>query len=217
MATIPSPRGVAVWASVNDPDTKFNAAGVYSVKLAFDPNEPAVQAFLAKAEAARDAEFAKQAKELEDAGKKGLVKNLKVAPLFTAEVDNETGDETGRILINFKMTASGVSKKTGKPWSRKPTIVNGAGVVLKNPPKVGSGSVLKVSCELRGYYVAKDKEVGVSYKLEGVQIIKLVTFGTRDAASMGFGAEEDADDVEDAAPAPAAAGGAADDDGDDGL
>jgi hypothetical protein len=41
-----------------------------------------------------------------------------------------------------------------------------------------------------------DGSVGVSVQLEGVQLLKLVSGGQRDASSYGFGAE-DGDDIQD--------------------
>jgi hypothetical protein len=55
---------------------------------------------------------------------------------------------------------------------------------------------MKMNVELRGYYIAKDKEVGCSVYLNGVQIIKLVSYGSRDASGYGFGAEEDGDAID---------------------
>src|SRR3546814_7653155 len=80
------------------------------------------------------------------------------------------------------MTATGVSKKTGKAWTRKPNIFDAKGNQLKNPPSIGGGSEMKLSVELFPYYAANDKTVGVSFRLEAAQIIKLVQFGARDAA-----------------------------------
>src|SRR3546814_13485107 len=94
------------------------------------------------------------------------------------------------------MTATGVSKKTGKAWTRKPNIFDAKGNQLKNPPSIGGGSEMKLSVELFPYYAANDKTVGVSFRLEAAQIIKLVQFGARDAAGFGFG-EEDGDDLSD--------------------
>jgi hypothetical protein len=190
------PRGVAIWPSLNTPDTKWNAAGVYATRLAFSADDPALIPLREKVSGLIAERLDEEKAKLIAAGKKGLVSKLRTADPFKVEVDDETGDETGRIILNAKMTATGISKKTQKPWTRKPAIFNAAGVVLKNPPMIGSGSELKVSVELSPYFVAKDQEVGVSFRMEAVQVLKLVQFGARDASAFGFASEE-GDDISD--------------------
>lgn len=192
---ITTPRGTALWTSLNKPDSRYKAEGVYEVKLAFDSDDEAVQKLQAKLEQLRDEKFDEIVEELTADGKGGLAKKITKVDVFEIEEDAETGEETGRIIKKFKMTASGVSKKTGKKWSRKPNIFNAKGVKLTTPPNVGSGSVLKVSFEPYPYYSPKDKEVGVSCRLQAAQIIDLVSFGERDASGYGFGEEDGYDGV----------------------
>jgi hypothetical protein len=77
-----------------------------------------------------------------------------------------------------------------------PDFFNAQGARLKNPPKIGSGSELKLSVRLVPYLAPNDGSVGISYQLEGVQILKLVSGGQRSASDYGFGAE-DGDDIQD--------------------
>lgn len=212
-----SPRGVAIYPRLNTPDDKFNKAGQYKVKLAIDADD----AELAKLRKAVDgliaAKLEEVTTELKEAGKAAVAKKITTKDPFVAEEDQETGDETGRILINAKMTASGTGKKG--PWTRKPSIFDARGVALKRPPIIGGGSELKLSLELFPYYAANDKTVGVSFRLEAVQVLKLVTGGQRDAAGFGFGEEDgDAiDDVEDSGSDFGVSGGSSDGDDDDDL
>lgn len=191
---VTTPRGVAIWPRLNEPDTKYDSAGVYEAKIAIDGSDAGLAKLQAQVEQIIDAKYDEVVAELTAAGKAGLAKKVtKVSP-FKAEEDPETGDETGRVIIKGKMKASGISKKTNKPWKRRPNIFNGQGVLIQNPPKIGGGSILKLNVELSPYYNASDKVVGVSFRLEAVQVIKLVSFGAADAASCGFGAEDDGDD-----------------------
>lgn len=214
-----TPRGTSIFPRLNTPDTKYNKAGVYEVKLAFDADTD-LTALRDKVQALIDAKHDEVVKEMTEAGKGGLAKKVTkrdISEIFKAEEDPETGDETGRIIIKAKMTATGTNAKTGKPWARKPNIFDAKGNLLKNPPQIGGGSIMKLSVELFPYYAANDKEVGVSFRLEAAQIIKLVSFGARDAAGYGFG-EEDGDDLSSADEefgADAQMGG--DDDEDDDL
>lgn len=212
-----TPRAPAIWPRLNEADTKFDAAGVYECKQELSLDDPIVQKIKAKAMEIAKAKFdevleanpelltedrydAKVA-ELKAAGKTALIKKLKpiifVEPL-APEVDDE-GDETGTIMLKAKMKASGVyktGKKAGEAWERSPEIYNAQGKQLKNPPKIGSGSEVKMSIELNPYYAASDGTVGCSFRLSAVQLITLVAFGQRDASAHGFGAE-DGDDIDD--------------------
>lgn len=191
-----TPKGTAIWPKLNEPDTKFDPAGVYEVKLAFDEDVD-LDDFKTKVQKQIDAKYAEIVSKLEDEGKGGLAKKVTkrdIDELFKAEEDDATGDETGRILIKAKMKASGVSKKTGKNWSRRPDIIDAKGNKLRNAPNIGGGSVMKLCVELAPYYVPSDKVVGVSFRLEAAQIIKLVSFGERNASDYGFG-DEDGDDL----------------------
>lgn len=222
---IVTPRGTAIWPRLNEPDTKYNPAGKFEAKIAIEPDADGLAAMQAQVDKLLDAKYdeviAEQTDKLIKAGKKGLVdkfvESLTKRSPFTPEVDGETGEETGRLLVKAGMTATGVSQKTGKPWSRKPLIVNGKGVKIANPPSIGSGSVMKLNVELFPYYAPNDKTVGVSLRLEGAQVIKLVSFGERDAASMGFGAEEDGDDFGDAEVTGGGVAGDVDNEDDDQL
>lgn len=202
-----SPKGVAIWPKLNEPDDYKNKLA-YKTRLAIDADDPDLAKLQAQVEELTEAKYAETVadvtEKLTKQGKKGLIAKkvaaiYKVSP-FAAEEDGETGDETGRILLSAKMAAAGVSSKTGKPWTRKPSIFSASGKELKRPPMIGSGSVLKLSLELCPYAMTTDDgiKVGVSLRLEAVQLLTLVSFGQRDASGYGFGAEEgdDIDDVE---------------------
>lgn len=188
-----SPKGTAIWPRLNQPDTKFDADGVYSAKLAFDGDDDAANKLIADLTAVREAAFKQYISE-----NPKFKKVAKQVDFFSAELDDE-GEETGRTLMNFKMKAKVTAKKTGKVYVMKPVIVNAKKVILKNPPNIGGGSQLKVSFEVMPYFNAKDKEFGLSLRLVGVQIIDLVEFGGGSAAANDFDDEEgyDADGAED--------------------
>lgn len=198
-------RGFAVFPQLNTPSTKFDAAGVYECKLRYEADDAFITLFRAKAEAVIDAKYDEVVQQLRDE-KKGAVadKVTKLSAPVAVEEDQETGDESGFVTIKGKKTASGISKKTDKPWKSKPDIFDAKGTQIGGNdrrfenttlPSIGGGSVIKMNVELFGYYNAKDKQVGCSVRLNGVQIIKLVSFGSRDAGGYGFTEEEDGDDL----------------------
>jgi hypothetical protein len=198
-----TPRGVAVFPSLNAPDTKFKPEGEYACRLAFDPNDADVQKLVAELECRQELGWQEALAELEPAARKKFEKTYTKAPVFTEETDKE-GDETGRILINFKMKASGKSKKTGKEWSQKPTILDAKGVQMKNPPDIYGGSTLRIGFETTCGPVPSSKLFYISCRLMLVKVLDLVSRGGYSADSFGLGDEEDgyeADDNETSTPA----------------
>lgn len=195
--TFTTSRGVAAgFVTLNQPDTKFDADGKFSVALAFPEDDPTLQKIEAEATRLAEEKLEEVKADLIEKGKKAVANKLTLVNLIRAEEDDETGEETGRKIIKATMKHSGVSKKTGKAWKRWPDYFNAKGQQLKNPPGIGSGSEMKMNIELFPYYAANDKTVGCTFRLNGVQILKLVSFGQRDAGSYGFGAEE-GDDIVD--------------------
>jgi len=194
--TLLTPAGIAIWPKLNEPDTKFNSAGEFHTKIAYDGDDEGVKAFVAKLEKIRDDFFDETVKRLIDEKKAGKAKNLKKLEVAKPELDDETGDETGRLLLNAKLKHK-VETKSGKSWTQKPDFFNAQKVALKNPPRIGSGSKLRLFVEANPYLRETDGVIGVSLRLKAVQIITLVSGGARTADQYGF-EEEDGDDIGDA-------------------
>lgn len=197
---ITTPRSTVVWASLNEPDFKYKQEfGEYHVKLRLDPADPAVQeTIIGPAEELLEEAYQAKVEELKKQKKGAILKDLhKKEEVLAAEVDRETGDETGYVLLNARMNAGGRRKKDDSVWKAKPDFFNAQGQKLKNPPKIGSGSELKLGVRMTEYFIAKDKEMGIRFELEGVQLLKVVSGGQRSASDYGFGAEDDADTIED--------------------
>lgn len=206
------PKAPAIFPKLNSPDTKFDADGVYETKLRFDPedatdgvigrNNVDFKEIVARLTKLRD-EFAEQKRDELAAGdgkQKKKAKELTCREIGEAECDDDTGDETGMVILKAKMKASGISKKDGKKWERKPKLFDARGKELpKNSPPIYGGSVLKVAVQAVPYYAANDNEVGITLRLEAVQVIDLVSGGGRSASAYGFGAEDgySAEDVGD--------------------
>lgn len=185
-----TPRGVAVFPTLNTPDTKFKPEGEYTCRLAFDPADPQVAEMVAELERRLDVYWNEHLETLDGAKRKQFEKAYSKAPVFTEEVDQE-GDETGRILINFKMKASGKNKKTGKEWTQRPKILDARGQEMKNPPDIFGGSVLRVGFETCPAPVPSSKLFYVSCRLLAVKVLDLVSRGGYSADSLGLGDEEE--------------------------
>lgn len=195
-----SPAGIAVFPSLNKPDTKFKAAGEYKVRLKVTEAEAEklvaqvaslTDAFYAETEARLKSELAEATDGKKKATLKKALADLKKAdPSITDDVDDE-GEPNGYKLLNFKMPASYESKKDkdadGNPKRvpMKPAFFNAKGQPIKNPPDIWGGTKMIISGELRPFYTSVG--VGVSLRLLAVQILELNSGGTRD---FGFGAQE---------------------------
>lgn len=198
-----TPRGVMKYPKLNEPDTKFKADGEYAVKLVLPAQDAATQALIAKLVPLHEAAMSNAAREfagLAVAARKKLGKVSENA-LYNEVYDEATEEPTGDIEFNFKMQASGTyktGKKTGERWTRKPDIFDAKGKLLTGKlPAIWSGSEGKVSFEVGlnkegepGYFVPATGAAGLSLRLQGVQVLKLVSGSARDASGYGFQAED---------------------------
>lgn len=190
--SLTSPKGTFVFPKLNEPDTKFNAAGDYSVKLSLRADDHDTQAFIAKLALlhGRAVTAAQEAfKGLKPEARKKL-REVQVNDFYTTKLD-EDEQPTGMVEFNFKMKASGVTK-AGKAWTRKPVIFDAKGKAMSDPPAIWGGTVGKVAFEVveGGYFVPGTGAAGISLALVAVQIIELRSGREKSAAQLGFGVEE---------------------------
>lgn len=177
-------KGTASFPRLNEPDTKFDAAGNYNTKLILSAEDG--ERLSKRFDVMRAACVAEQEKKNE--GKAPRENDHPLNPEY-----DEDGNETGNWVLSAKMKASGISKKTQKPWSRKLPIFDADGKPTNT--RITGGSEVILAVDPISYAVAgkeKGKPIvtcGVSLRLEAVQIIKLGG-GGRDASGYGFGAVE---------------------------
>lgn len=176
MTQFVTPKGVAVWPSLNNPDTKFVAEGEYHTKLRI-PAEDAAP-LIQQLEGIREAYLA-------DAVRRDpKVKQYKMADLYEEEVDDQ-GDLTGNYLFKFKQKAV-IQTRSGSTMKMKVALFDSQ----RNPTtvQIGGGSVLRIAGSAIGYAMPSTKMVGLSLRPSAVQIIQL---------SSGGGASADAFSIED--------------------
>lgn len=197
--TIITPRGVVAWAQLNEPDFEYKKEGEFHVRLRPNTDDPQYEKLVALAEKVRDDFFDETVARLTAEKKGAALKKLHKVDTIKPEIDRESGDETGNMIFRAGMKHHIEIKngpKAGTSFDKVPDFFNAQGVRLKNPPKIGSGSELKLSVRVVPYVKNDDGSVGASLQLEGVQILKVVTGGQRSASDYGFGAE-DGDDIQD--------------------
>lgn len=185
-----TPKVLTKWVHLNKPQTEYKAEGVYSVTVLMPESDQATQdlvAFLTKAH--EEAVNSYRTELLSNPKTKAKAKSIKVIDLPVKKDVDANGDETGFLAISFKMNASGTDKKTGKPWTKRPTIFDAKGVnVTSTIPPIYGGSTVRVSYEVAPY--GGDIGVGIKLRLVAVQVIDLKTGGAMDAKGYGFGEED---------------------------
>lgn len=179
-----TPVGRAVWPKLTRPETKFDADGVYSVKLALPEHSEEAVALINLIEEAMD-------EALAEGKAKAKGKKVKQAdPPYTEEIDRDSEQPTGNLLFSFKMRASG-TRKDGTPWTRRPNLYDAHRQPIRpEDVDIWNGTRLRVAYTTEPFYVPA-LGAGVSLRLQAAQIIELVSGGERDAASYGFEDEED--------------------------
>lgn len=184
-----TPIGEALFPKLIVPDTKFDPDGTYSLKFRL-PDGPEADALISKIDSVAEASHQEA---IENAPNPAAARKIKKAePSYSREYDPQTGEDTGNWLFNFKMKASGVSKRTGRPWERKPAIFDAQRKPisgLKENGEIWNGTQLRVAYELRPFY-SPSFGAGCSQILEAVQILKLVSGTVRTADDYGFSVEE---------------------------
>jgi len=134
--------------------------------------------------------------------------------LFETVYDKETEEDTGNVTFKMAKKASGEVKKgprAGKLWSSRPDLFDAKGQkitgtkVMQNGrqvkdkagnfvfkfPNIWGGTEGKIAFAVgEGYFIPGTAAGGLKLMLEGVQLIDLVSNGSRTGASHGFGEEE---------------------------
>jgi hypothetical protein len=199
-----TPKGVFKYPRLNEPDTKFKDGGEYSVKVIFTPDE--LDSLLKELQPLQD-EAVEAGKAAWDELPKASQKKspFKVNDLVADDYDADD-EETGNVVMSFKLLASGTNKKTSKEWSRKPVIFDAKRAIMAKPPSIWGGTVGRVCFTVSPYFTAT-AGAGLSLRISSVQILDLVSGGQRDGADEGF-------DEEDGYEAEPGGGDFADDDAD---
>lgn len=125
------------------------------------------------------------------------LKEVKGANKPYGEEKDKEGVPTGYITFRTKALAGGLSKKTGKEWSRRIKLFNRdlSPFAPADPIVIGGGTQGKLQFDVTGYYVKG--EAGIKLNLTAAQIFKVVQAGKNSGKDFGFSAEENlpADDV----------------------
>ena len=117
-----------------------------------------------------------QQRYAEEVKAKPKLKNgLSTKAPYEPEYD-QNGDPTGNIEFKLKLKAK-VQARDGSTYEQKPIVVDAKRTPIDAGTNVGNGSVIKAAYEPIPYMMASTKQVGVSLRLKGVQVLELVEYG----------------------------------------
>ena len=173
---VTTPKGLAVWPWLNEPDRKFDSDGQYKVNLQLSQED--AQEFIDKLEEIHKEHY-KNTCESEGKTK------LKKAPLPLIEVEDDAGNPTGDVQVKFKLKAQ--YEYDGKKISQRPVLMD-----AKRQPMtetIGGGSTIRVGCEVYPYYTATIG-VGLSLRCKVVQVLELKEFSPDSATGFDFDEED---------------------------
>jgi hypothetical protein len=185
-----TPIGIARYPHLITPD-EYEGSLDYKTGLILDPlNNQEHADFVAAIDEAVAAQFEAGKAELNEGNgkQKALAKQLEAKAPYEPELDDETGEETGRIILKCKSKAAGVSK--GKPWERKIPVFDAKKKQIKHGTvDIWGGSELRLELVTNCYTAPGLKLAGVAFYISAVQVITLNTAGSASGGN-GFGVEE---------------------------
>jgi hypothetical protein len=186
-----TPIGAGVWPHLHSPDTKFDKDGVYRVQLAYDADSAEAASLVKQIDAWVEVAITTENEQRVKDGKKPLIgKQIKRADLPYKMELNDEGEETGRMLFNFKLKAKGKTRE-GEVFERRVALYLKGGAPLPKDKKIGGGSQLQVSYEPNPFYTG-GLGAGVSLRMEAVMVHELVEWAQRDASGYGFDMDDTA-------------------------
>ena len=153
-----TPKGIAVYPRIAEPDTKFNTDGVYHCKLHVSEDD-----FNLFSKTVTD--IVEKEYEAECAIKGKKLNRATTSPIrITAEGDYEiyakqvAKRQTAKGLLEFKVP-----------------VFDTSGTRLGKPPSIGSGSTLKLSTEVYTWFTPT-QGFGYTLRLKAVQVIDLLEY-----------------------------------------
>ena len=151
-----TPKGIAKWPYISEPDKEYNPDGLYHTKLSCKKTESV------NIKKAIDDMIAQEVKKQHD---QNPDKAIKKSLPYTEEGDD--------IIFNFKMKAKGTRKSDGKPFTQEPNIVNADLTPFNKDQKIWGDSILKITFEPYAWNMPVG--IGCTLRIKTVKVVQLVT------------------------------------------
>ena len=152
-----SPRGVAEFPYLTEPDVVFNPEGLFHTKLVCKKSD------CVNIIKDIDDMIALEVKKQHDLNPK---KQVTKAPL-PYSIENE------EVTFNFKLKAQGVRKSDGKTFTQAPNLLNADLSEFEKKQTIWGGSILKIT--FSPYAWNMPIGIGCTLRLKSVQVLELVT------------------------------------------
>ena len=193
--TIPinrTPTAETVCAFITEPSTEYDDDGQFFIRLRLKTDSKECKRLIATLDEARDNAFNEVKEKLTTTKEHNA---LKYADGSYKEEQNDDGEETGYTTFNFKRKAYRLDKNGEKKSVTLPIFDTYGKPVQTEGLDIWSGSLVSVAYRLVPFYTAQ-LGVGVSHRIEAVQLHKLASGGNKTAEDYGFAVTESADDDE---------------------
>lgn len=164
--SIESCNGLARYAFIDKPDTKFNPDGLFKVKLVCDLDDASVQAFKSTIDGAVEEAFTS---ELKRQSKAGWGRYLP----YEMELDAVTDEPTGKVIFEFKRNAKVVLAKTREAMALSVAVFDSTGYRVQSPPPVPNGSLVRVIAHLRPIKLTATRYAGVRMDFAAMKVLRL--------------------------------------------
>jgi len=172
------PRGKALWANLQAPDTKFNPDGVYRIDVVLEATSDPAKNLKRRIDQAFE-----QNLEYQSINKSGVKPSVHFP--YKDEEDQD-GNPTGNLIFKTKTSATRPTARGRVP--HRPKVFSRSGQPLDQ--EVGNGSEVAVNVTMRGHNKGTNG-AGVTLYLEAVMVYELVPVGDRSAEEYGFEVEQD--------------------------
>lgn len=184
-----TPRGVFIYPHLSEPDTKYvKPDGEYHTKFALDSDLETTDVFISTLQELLEQFISEFRADKSNKMTPAKYKKTFRSDLFEDDVDEE-GADTGRVLFKFKLKAKIETAK--KSWFQRPRLFDSSAAPIKGKINIWTGSEGKCNLEVFPYYMQSTKTFGLSLRVKGAQILKLVSGQGASAEDMGFGTEDD--------------------------
>ena len=152
-----SPKGVAEYPYLTEPDVVFNPEGLFHTKLVCKKSD------CVNIIKDIDDMIALEVKKQHDLNPN---KQVTKAPL-PYSIENE------EVTFNFKLKAQGVRKSDGKTFTQAPNLLNADLSEFEKTKTIWGGSILKIT--FSPYAWNMPIGIGCTLRLKSVQVLELVT------------------------------------------
>lgn len=184
-----TPRGVFIYPHLTEADTKYvKPDGVFHTKFAIESDLESTDEFVVELERLLDEFVAEYRADKSNKMTPAKYKKTSLADIYEDDVDDE-GEETGRLIFRFKLNAKVETAK--KSWNQYVRLFDSSAAPIKGAINIWTGTEGKANIEVFPYFMASTKTFGLSLRIKGAQILKLVSGQGATAKDMGFGAEDD--------------------------